>query len=110
MSSPNLKHEIWLGCMQMPNCTPAEAVTFIGKALPLLHDPITPTGQTLLMVASSIGSYHIARECLLHGAQANAVDINGRTALHYAASIGNINIFEELIKEGGNPVKQSIGG
>ena len=98
MSSEDPKHDIWLGCMQMPNCTPAEALNFIGKALPFLNQPITPTGQTLLMVASSVGSYYIARECLLHGASVEMTDKNGRTALHYAASIGNINIFEELVK------------
>lgn len=93
MNTDDQKHEIWLGCMQMSNCTPAEAVNFIGKALPFLNDTITPTGQTLLMVAASVGSYYIAQECLLHGALVDAVDSTGRTALHYAASIGNINIF-----------------
>lgn len=62
------------------------------------------------MVASSVGSYYIARECLLHGASVEATDKNGRTALHYAAAIGNLNIFEELVKEGANPLRQSIGG
>lgn len=98
MTSEDPRHDIWLGCMQMSNCTPAEAVNFIGKALPYLNHAITPSGQTLLMVAASVGSYYIARECLLHGAAVEAVDKNGRSALHYAASIGNINIFEELVK------------
>lgn len=110
MATDDPKHDIWLGCMQMPNCNPAEALNFISRALPFLSHPITPTGQTLLMVASSVGSYYIARECLLHGATVDAIDNNGRTALHYAASIGNINIFEELVKEGADPRRQSIGG
>lgn len=62
------------------------------------------------MVASSVGAYYVVRECLMHGANVNRVDLVGRTALHYAASIGNLNIFEELVKEGGDPLHKTIGG
>ena len=79
--------------MQMPNCSPQEASQFIKIAIPFLNTNITPTGQTLLMIASSGGSYFIVRECLLHGSNINIKDSAGRNALHYAASVGNIKIF-----------------
>ena len=47
--------------MQMPNCSPQEASQFIKIAIPFLNTNITPTGQTLLMIASSVGSYFIVR-------------------------------------------------
>lgn len=110
MISDERKHNVWLACMKLSNCTPNDAVNFIKSAEDILFEPITPTGQDILMVASSVGSYFVVRQCLLHGAQANKQDSVGRTALHYAASIGNINIFQELVKEGGNPLQQTIGG
>lgn len=79
--------------MQMPNCSQEEASNFIKTALPLLNTTITPTGQTLLMIASSVGSYFIVRECLLQGSNIGIKDSAGRIALHYAASVGNIQIF-----------------
>ena len=93
MSEEEIKHEIWLKCMQMPNCSPQEAAEFIKAATPYLNLPITPIGQTLLMVATSVGSYWIVRECLINGSNIMTTDTAGRTALHYAASVGNIKIF-----------------
>jgi ankyrin repeat protein len=94
MMTDDKKHKVWLSCMKLSNCTPGDAVNFINMAEDLLFEPITPTGQNILMVASSIGAYFVVRECILHGAQVNTQDAAGRTALHYAASTGNINIFE----------------
>ena len=45
----------------MPNCSPAEASAFMKYAYPFLNSPITPIGQTLLMIASSVGSYFLVR-------------------------------------------------
>ena len=55
---------------------------------------LTPENQNLLMVASSIGAYYVAKQCILIGVGLNQVDNVGRTALHYAAAIGDIRIFE----------------
>ena len=93
MSEEEIKHEIWLKCMQMPNCSKEEAVNFVQAALPYLNTTITPTNQTLLMIASSVGSYFIVKHSIINGCHIGAKDTAGRTALHYAASVGNINIF-----------------
>lgn len=104
------RHELWLRCMQMPNCSEEEAMLFSGKAAQYLNERITPTGQTVLMIASSVGSYHLVRGCLLNGANPIMKDSAGRTALHYAAAVGSLRVFEELVNRGTNPLEKTIGG
>lgn len=62
------------------------------------------------MIAASVGSYHITKQCLVNGSNPNLKDTVGRTAVHYAASVGNLDIFELLVKEGGDPLEETIGG
>ena len=47
--------------MQMQNCSRSEASILVKKASPYINQPITSIGQTLLMVASSVGSYYIVQ-------------------------------------------------
>lgn len=47
--------------MRLSNCTPEDAVNFIKNAESCLHEPITTTGQTIMMVASSVGAYYVVR-------------------------------------------------
>ena len=47
--------------MKLSNCTPVDAVNFIKSAEDILFEPITPTGQDILMVASSVGAYFVVR-------------------------------------------------
>ena len=80
--------------MKLSNCTPQEAVDYMSIASPYVHESLTPQNQNLLMVASSIGAYYVAKQCILLGVDLNRTDNVGRTALHYAAAIGDISIFQ----------------
>jgi ankyrin repeat protein len=83
-------HEIWLKCMQMNQCNQHEADSFLSKCSQYVNHPLTESGQTLLMVACSIGSLPIVNSCLKHGVNVLMRDTVGRNALHYAAAVGNI--------------------
>jgi ankyrin repeat protein len=76
--------------MQMADCSYPQAVALLQQAQPLLKTPLTHSGQTLLMTASSIGSPHLLRVALQLGAPADQQDPTGRTAMHFAASVGNL--------------------
>ena len=96
--------------MQMSKCTPEQAEQFVRESLDFISAPLTESGQTLLMVASSINCLFIVQACLYYGANPNSQDSIGRTALHYAAAVGSIEIFELLTQKGANPIAQTIGG
>lgn len=87
------KHELWIRCMQMPNCSQQEAMGFATKASPYLNERVTPTGQTFLMIGASVGSYNLVMGCILQGANPELKDSAGRTALHYAAAVGSFRVF-----------------
>ena len=101
--SPN-PHDIWLKCMQMAKCTKQEAQIFVAESANYVNTTLTDSGQTMLMIASSISCFNIVEQCLLRGANVSVKDSIGRTALHYAASVGSIEIFEVLIQQGSNPI------
>ncbi len=94
----------------MNQCNQQQANEFISKCKKYINCILTQTGQTLLMIACSIGSVPIVVACLQNGSDVTIKDTAGRTALHYCAAIGNIHIFEYLISRGNNPLDQTIGG
>lgn len=96
--------------MQMNQCTPQSAAAFVQQIRSAVNLPLTPSGQTLLMLAASISSVHLVRAVLACRPNVKMVDSIGRTPLHYAAAVGCIEIFELLIKSGCDPLAQTIGG
>ena len=77
----------------MTQCNINQANEFVSKCQPYINCSLTQTGQTLLMIACSIGSYPIVQSCMKNGADITKHDTAGRTSLHYCAAIGNIKIF-----------------
>lgn len=90
--------------MQMNQCTPQTAKAFLSQVKPIINYPLTPAGQTLLMLAASISSANLVMAILSNKPDIKAKDSIGRTALHYAAAVGSIQIFEMLIQCGADPV------
>lgn len=83
-------HNIWLKCMQMGKCNQQQAYQFVTESIDFINTPLTDSGQTMLMIASSISCFYIVQQCLQRGVNVQARDSVGRTALHYAASVGSI--------------------
>lgn len=79
--------------MQMNQCSPQAAASFVHQVRPALNTPLTPAGQTLLMLSASISSLNLARAILACKPNVKMRDRNGRSALHYAAAVGSIDIF-----------------
>ena len=96
--------------MQMADCSPQTAHSFISQVRPLLDAPLTHASQTLLMLAASLSSLPLVQAALSHRPQLSLTDTAGRTALHYAAAVGSIEIFEGLVTAGCQPEAQTIGG
>lgn len=96
--------------MQMNECTPQAAISFVSQTLPVLNSALTHSGQTLLMLAASVSSINLVRAALAHQPEVHLKDKIGRTALHYAAAVGNIEIFELLVNAGASVKEQTIGG
>lgn len=96
--------------MQMNECTPQAAVSFISQVRTALDTPLTHSGQTIIMLAASVSSINLVRATLAHQPEVHLKDKIGRTALHYAAAVGNIEIFELLVKAGARVKEQTIGG
>jgi len=76
--------------MQMPKCTPQEALSFVNRIKPALNTPLTHSSQTLLMLSASISSINLVKATLHFQTQVNLKDSIGRTALHYAAAVGSL--------------------
>ena len=76
--------------MQMPKCTPQEALSFVNRIKPALNTALTHSAQTILMLAASISSINLAKATLHFHPQVNLKDSIGRTALHYAAAVGSL--------------------
>jgi len=74
----------------MNNCTPQTALAFVAQVQPVLNLPLTPSGQTLLMLAASISSVNLVKAVISYKPNLQLKDSIGRTALHYAASVGSI--------------------
>jgi ankyrin repeat protein len=96
--------------MQMNQCTPQNAIAFVNQVRPILNAPLTPSGQTLLMLAASISSINLVKAILSCKPNVKMRDSIGRSPLHYVAAVGCIDIFELLIKSGCDPLEQTIGG
>jgi ankyrin repeat protein len=96
--------------MQMNQCTPQIALAFVAQVHSVINVPLTPSGQTLLMLAASISSVNLAKAVISYKPNFQIRDSIGRTALHYAASVGSIEIFELLVKYGCSAHEQTIGG
>lgn len=96
--------------MQMADCTPQAAFTFMNQVRPALNIPLTHSSQTLLMLAASISSTNLVKAALVCQPSLHLKDNIGRTALHYAASVGSIEIFELLVQAGSKVEEQTIGG
>ncbi len=79
--------------MQMNQCSPQVAVAFLNQVRPVINTPLTHSGQTLLMLASSISSIHLVKALISFKSDISAKDEIGRSALHYAAAVGSIEIF-----------------
>ena len=95
--------QVWLRCMQMTSCNPQNALAFLHQTYPVINTPLTPTQQTILMLAASISSINLVKATLHYKPQLHLKDSIGRTALHYAAAVGSIEIFELLIEAGCKP-------
>jgi len=76
--------------MQMNQCSPHEAIAFLAQVHPLLDHPLTPSRQTLLMLAASNSSINLLKATLARKPSINMTDSIGRTAMHYAAAAGNL--------------------
>lgn len=76
--------------MQMNQCSPQNAMAFLNHVRPALNIPLTPSGQTLLMLAASISSVNLVKAILASKPDPSLRDSIGRTPLHYAASVGSI--------------------
>ena len=96
--------------MQMNQCTPQQAMVFIAQIHPLLNHPLTPSKQTLLMLAASTSNNNLLKAALAHSPSTNSQDSIGRTALHYAAAVGSVEAFELLVQCGADPKAVTIGG
>ena len=96
--------------MQMAECTPQAALSFMGQVHPVLNAPLTHSGQTILMLAASISSVNLVRAALQYKPDLQARDSIGRTPLHYASAVGSIDIFELLVQAGSQAEAQTIGG
>ncbi len=55
------KHKVWITCMKTSNLNPAEAHSYVKSVEAFLHQPITPTGQNILIVASTVGAYYVVK-------------------------------------------------
>jgi len=86
--------------MQMTQCTPQAALSFVSQVKPILNHPLTHSSQTLLMLAASISSLNLVKAALHYQPQLQLKDSIGRTALHYAAAVGSMEIFELLAQAG----------
>ena len=86
--------------MQMAECTPQSALSFMNQAHPVLNHPLTHSGQTILMLAASISSVNLIKAALQYKPQLHIKDTIGRNPLHYAAAVGSIDIFELLAQAG----------
>lgn len=82
--------QVWLQCMQMPQCTPQDALSFVNRIRPVLNHPLTHSSQTLLMLAASISSINLVKAALHFQPHIHLKDSIGRTALHYAAAVGSL--------------------
>lgn len=76
--------------MQMNQCTPQQAMGFVTQIRPVLNHSLTPSKQTLLMLAASTSNLNLLKAALSHSPPANTPDSIGRTALHYAAAVGSL--------------------
>jgi len=76
--------------MQMNQCTPQTAMAFVAQVHSIINMPLTPSGQTLLMLAASISSVNLVKAVISSKPNLQIKDSIGRTALHYAASVGSI--------------------
>jgi ankyrin repeat protein len=76
--------------MQMNQCNPQTAMAFLNQVRPVLNVPLTPAGQTLLMLATSLSSINLVKAILSYKPDVKLKDSIGRSPLHYAASVGNI--------------------
>lgn len=76
--------------MQMTDCNQPKALHFLQQVHPFIDHPLTPSKQTLLMLAASISSLPLVTAILQHKPQIHAQDAIGRTALHFAAAVGSI--------------------
>jgi len=76
--------------MQMSQCSPEAAKNFVSQVKHVVDTPLTHSGQTLLMLSSSIGSLNLVVAILQHKPNIKSKDNIGRNALHYAAAVGNI--------------------
>ena len=76
--------------MQMTECTPQAAFSFLQQVHPVANAPLTHSRQTLLMLAASISSTNLVRATLHFKPDVNLKDSIGRTALHYSAAVGSI--------------------
>ena len=79
--------------MQMNQCSPQAAISFLHKVRHLLNTPLTHSGQTLLMLAASTSSINLIKAALQYQPNTQLKDHIGRTALHYAAAVGSSEIF-----------------
>ncbi|KAF2364986.1 Ankyrin repeat [Trinorchestia longiramus] len=65
---------------------------------------------TALHLAAEAGNYDIAQLLLCHGADIDAIDINGNTALHLTAASGNGRLLDLLLKSGANTSAMNYEG
>ena len=79
--------------MQMNQCSPQSAMAFVNQVRPVINVPLTSTGQTLLMLASSLSAVNLVKAILNCKPNVNIKDSVGRSALHYAAAVGSIDVF-----------------
>lgn len=81
-----------------------------GTAKPSMLDTRSPTGATLLHLASSAGLTRFVAGLLSRGANPNVLDRNGNTPLHLAAMNGHSNIIYRLRLAGADHRIRSIRG
>jgi len=74
----------------MNQCTPQVALAFLAQVHPVINSPLSPSKQTLLMLAASISSINLVKATLSYKPNVALKDSIGRTALHYSAAVGCI--------------------
>jgi hypothetical protein len=77
---------------------------------PRFNNLRSPSGQTLLHLASSMGLTRLTAGLLARGASPNVHDKNGNTPLHLAALSGHTHVVRHLRLAGANPAVRNLRG